>query len=47
MFKYFTILFTYSHLYSKSIHESHSAHVGHLHHPSQYAAFHTILNASA
>ena len=30
-----------------NIHESHSAQVDHLHRPSRYTAFYTILNASA
>ena len=40
------MLFTYSRLYLKYT-ESKSAQVGHLHRPSRYAAFYTILNASA
>ena len=34
-------------VYILNIHESISAQVGHLHRPSRYAAFYTILNASA
>ena len=34
-------------VYILNIHESKSAQVGHLHRPSRYAAFYTILNASA
>ena len=52
-YHYFTlclnILLCYLHIvvYTLNIHESHSAQVGHSHCPSRYAAFYTILNASA
>ena len=43
------VLLCYLHIsvYILNIHESKSAQVGHLHRASRYAAFYTILNASA
>ena len=43
------VLLCYLHIliYILNIHESKSAQVGHLHQPSRYAAFYTILKASA
>ena len=43
------VLLCYLHIlvYILNIHEPKSTQVGHLHCPSQYAAFYTILNASA
>ena len=44
-----SVLLCYLHIlvYILNIHESKSVQVGHLHHPSRYPAFYTILNASA